>query len=128
MPALILLYAILGMPFDPAWLDMTEPRPVLDTRMDVPAVQVEAGDVTCHGSCASGTSGICAPIMVCGKEKRWTCEDNLTSEDGQKHCVLFAEPKSDTKLYCHYAWIIPVYEGKDAPGEAQMFRLCEVSK
>ena len=69
MPALALVFALMGMPFDPAWLP-----------------------------CDMGMIGSCSTL------------------------------ESQPSLYCHYAWIIPVYEGKDAPGEAQMFRLCELGK
>ena len=75
MPALIVLYALLGMPFDPAWL--TPPPQEYELR---------------------------------------------------NHCGEACLPKLEPKLDCRYVYLIPVYEGKDAPGEAQMFKVCEVSK
>ena len=143
MPALIVLYALLGMPFDPAWLDVPEPdylcgggcmnrqtlpapyvppNLVSDTRMDVPAVLVAHPCSTKNGKYAA-----CINVNM----EEFTCEDKrrvlLTSEDGQKHCILFVNPTPEPPC-SKYVYLIPVYEGKDAPGEAQMVKVCEVSK
>ena len=84
MPALIMLYAILGMPFDPAWLDVPEPQ----------CYQRPAGD-----GCNTGALAIAALLLLHGLAQLWLGKEERPTRECPR-CGERVAPADDDVHAC----------------------------